>query len=58
MDYADLPIIDLAGAATVEGRIALAAQARDAMTDHGFFYVINHGYTAKQVRRLTFFIGA
>ncbi len=58
MDYADLPIIDLASAATVEGRIALAVQARDAMTDHGFFYVINHGYTPEQVSGLSFFIGA
>lgn len=56
MDYADLPIIDLAGAGTLKGRIALAAQARDAMTEHGFFCVINHGYKPEQVRKFCFFI--
>ncbi|KJA23967.1 hypothetical protein HYPSUDRAFT_66061 [Hypholoma sublateritium FD-334 SS-4] len=52
LDYADLPIIDLTGAGTPEGRIALAAQARDAMTNHGFFYVINHGYKSEQTKRI------
>ncbi|KJA19089.1 hypothetical protein HYPSUDRAFT_89571 [Hypholoma sublateritium FD-334 SS-4] len=52
LEYADLPIIDLASAGTLEGRIALAAQARDAMTDHGFFCVINHGYKPAQTERI------
>ncbi|KAF8177668.1 Clavaminate synthase-like protein [Pholiota molesta] len=51
LEYADLPIIDLAGVGTPEGRVALAAQARDAMSNHGFFYVINHGYKPEQTKR-------
>ena len=50
MEYADLAIIDLEKAATPEGRAELAALARDAMRDIGFFYVVNHGYTQEQVR--------
>ena len=49
MDYADLPIIDLSKTATPEGRLALAQQACDAISNHGFFYVINHGLTPAQV---------
>ncbi|KAG6819190.1 hypothetical protein H0H93_014467 [Arthromyces matolae] len=52
LDYADLPIIDLSKAATFEGRSALAIQVRDAMLEHGFFYVINHGYTTTQSERI------
>ncbi|KAF8961432.1 Clavaminate synthase-like protein [Flammula alnicola] len=52
LEYADLPIIDLAEAGTSEGRLALAQQARDAMVNHGFFYVINHGYTPAQTQRI------
>lgn len=44
LDYADLPIIDLSNASNPEGRAALSIQVRDAMTEYGFFYVINHGY--------------
>lgn len=49
VDYADLPIIDVSLSTTPEARAELAIQVRDAMTDHGFFYVINHGYTSSQV---------
>lgn len=49
MDYADLPIIDLSKSTNPETRAELAIQARDAMTTHGFFYVINHGYKPVQV---------
>lgn len=52
LDYAALPVIDLAKAGTVEGRAALALQTRDAMTTHGFFYVVNHGYTLDQTERI------
>ncbi|RDB17173.1 hypothetical protein Hypma_001822 [Hypsizygus marmoreus] len=52
LDYADLPIIDISKATTPEGRAALASQVRNAMTDHGFFYVINHGYTKSQAERI------
>ena len=54
MDYAVLPIIDLAGTGTREGRLALAQQVRDAMSNHGFFCVINYGLTPAQVAILPF----
>ncbi|KAG6822725.1 hypothetical protein H0H87_002732, partial [Tephrocybe sp. NHM501043] len=49
LDYADLPVIDLSKASSLEGRVALSIQVREAMVDHGFFYVINHGYTTNEV---------
>ncbi|KIM41223.1 hypothetical protein M413DRAFT_27616 [Hebeloma cylindrosporum] len=52
VDYADLPIIDLSKVSTPEGRLALAQQARDAMSNQGFFYVINHGLTSAQTGRM------
>jgi isopenicillin N synthase-like dioxygenase len=52
VDYADLAIIDLSAAETVEGRAKLAAQVCEAMTTQGFFYVVNHGYTQAQVTPL------
>lgn len=52
MDYADLVIIDLAKMSTPEGVAELAKQARDAMRDVGFFYVINHGLALDQVSLL------
>ena len=52
MDYADLAIIDLAKATTPGGRAELAASARDAMRDIGFFYVINHGLPFPEVSHL------
>lgn len=53
MDYAELPVINLAKAVTPEGRAELAVQVRDAMVNQGFFYAINHGYTPSQVIRIT-----
>ena len=50
MDYADLVVIDLSKMSTPEGVAELTTQARDAMRDVGFFYVINHGLTLDQVR--------
>ncbi|KAG6904881.1 hypothetical protein DXG01_006479, partial [Tephrocybe rancida] len=52
VEYADLPAIDLSKASTLEGRVALSVEVRDAMTKHGFFYVINHGYTTAQSERI------
>jgi len=52
LDYADLPVIDLSKSETVEGRVALACQVKDAMLKHGFFYVINHGYSQAQTERM------
>ncbi|KAF7304538.1 Clavaminate synthase-like protein [Mycena chlorophos] len=52
LDYADLPFIDLALARTPEGRKALAQVLVDAMHTHGFFYVVNHGYTPEQTARI------
>ncbi|EMD36734.1 hypothetical protein CERSUDRAFT_50949 [Gelatoporia subvermispora B] len=52
LDYADLTIIDLSKAKTAEGRAELAVQARDAMTNQGFFYVVNHGLTPAENARI------
>ncbi|TFK89218.1 Clavaminate synthase-like protein [Polyporus arcularius HHB13444] len=52
LEWADLPIVDISKAATPEGRAALAPQVRDAMRTHGFFYIINHGYTQAQTDRI------
>ncbi|KAI0783193.1 Clavaminate synthase-like protein [Abortiporus biennis] len=52
LDYADLAIIDLSKAASPEGRAQLAVQARDAMREQGFFYVINHGLSQEQNDRI------
>ncbi|KAF9457899.1 hypothetical protein BDZ94DRAFT_161733 [Collybia nuda] len=52
LDYADLPVIDLSKCTTPEARKGLAIQVRDAMTTHGFFYAINHGYTVAQTDRI------
>jgi isopenicillin N synthase-like dioxygenase len=49
VDYADLPVIDLSKSGTLEERLALANQLKDAMSSHGFFYIINHGYSKSQV---------
>lgn len=49
VEYADLAVIDLSKARTESGRKALADQVVKAMATHGFFYVINHGYTQEQV---------
>ncbi|KAL4248225.1 Isopenicillin N synthase-like superfamily protein, partial [Pleurotus pulmonarius] len=53
IEYADLAIIDISKAATPEGRAELAITVREAMTNVGFFYVINHGYDQAQVDRMT-----
>lgn len=49
VEYANLAIIDLAKAATIEGRGELVLQVKKALANHGFFYAINHGYTQAQV---------
>ncbi|KAJ7691339.1 hypothetical protein B0H17DRAFT_1159825 [Mycena rosella] len=48
LEYADLAVIDLSKAKTEAGRKALATDVVNAMATHGFFYVINHGYTQEQ----------
>ncbi|KAF5349238.1 hypothetical protein D9756_009416 [Leucocoprinus leucothites] len=52
LDYADLPIIDFSYLATEADRTTLAGQIKDAILQHGFFYVINHGYTSQQTKRV------
>ncbi|KAJ7851329.1 hypothetical protein B0H13DRAFT_2400039 [Mycena leptocephala] len=52
LEYADLAIIDLSKAKTEAGRKALTAEVVSAMHSHGFFYVINHGYTQEQTTRV------
>jgi isopenicillin N synthase-like dioxygenase len=49
VDYADLPVVDLNQAQTPEGRAELAIQVREAMSKHGFLYVVNHGYSKVEV---------
>lgn len=49
VEFADLAIIDLAKGSTPDGRAQLALDVTQAMAQQGFFYVINHGYTSKQV---------
>ncbi|KAF5393085.1 hypothetical protein D9757_001267 [Collybiopsis confluens] len=52
LDYAELPIVDLSKASTYEGRLELAVQVRQAMSEHGFFYAVNHGYSKEQMDRV------
>ncbi|KAI0733309.1 hypothetical protein C8Q72DRAFT_633485 [Fomitopsis betulina] len=52
LEYADLAILDFAKIGTSEGRAELAVQLRDAMTTHGFFYIINHGLVQAENDRM------
>ncbi|KAJ6498545.1 hypothetical protein C8R47DRAFT_1175638 [Mycena vitilis] len=52
LEYADLPIIDLSKAQDAKGRAELTAQMSTAMQTRGFFYAVNHGYTASQTERM------
>ncbi|KAH7915946.1 Clavaminate synthase-like protein [Hygrophoropsis aurantiaca] len=52
LDYADLAVIDLAKASTPAGRTELASEVKAALLEHGFFYVINHGYSQTQTERM------
>ncbi|KAF8888034.1 hypothetical protein BD779DRAFT_474689 [Infundibulicybe gibba] len=52
LDYANLAIIDLAKYNSPEGRAELVKEVREALSTVGFFYVINHGYTQEQTRRI------
>ncbi|KIY73903.1 Clavaminate synthase-like protein [Cylindrobasidium torrendii FP15055 ss-10] len=52
LEYADLAIVDLSKIETESGRAELTEQVRRAMREVGFFYVVNHGYTAEQTRRI------
>jgi isopenicillin N synthase-like dioxygenase len=53
VEYANLPIIDISKADTEEGRALLAIEVKEALHNHGFFYVVNHGYSQAQVRALS-----
>ncbi|EJD38868.1 Clavaminate synthase-like protein [Auricularia subglabra TFB-10046 SS5] len=50
--WADLPTVDLSLAGTPKGRKELVGIVKNAMRDHGFFYVINHGLTPDQNARM------
>ncbi|KAJ8083105.1 hypothetical protein PM082_008974 [Marasmius tenuissimus] len=50
LDFADLPIIDLAQART--NPTAAAEQVRDAMTTQGFLYIVNHGLSTSEMERM------
>jgi len=58
VQYADLAIIDLSKTATAEGRAELAVQLREALTTHGFCYIINHGYTQTQVKYVKYCVSS
>lgn len=49
VEFADLVVIDLSKADTIDGRKELLAQLTEVLKIHGCFYVINHGYTLEQV---------
>jgi isopenicillin N synthase-like dioxygenase len=49
VDYADLAILDFSKAVTPEGRAELAATARDALHNIGFFCIVNHGMLQTEV---------
>ncbi|KAF7368490.1 hypothetical protein MVEN_00172200 [Mycena venus] len=49
LDYADLAVIDFSEAHDAKGRAELVIQVSEAIQTHGFFYIINHGYTPAQV---------
>lgn len=52
LDCADLPTINLSKMESAQCRAALAFQVRDALLTHGFFYVVNHGYSQAQTDRM------
>ncbi|KAK7043181.1 hypothetical protein VNI00_008535 [Paramarasmius palmivorus] len=52
LEWADLAIIDFSQANTPAGRQELAKQICQAMKTHGFFYIVNHGYTTEKTKRI------
>jgi isopenicillin N synthase-like dioxygenase len=56
VEYADLAIIDISRAGTEEGRAELAIEVREALLNHGFFYVVNHGYSQDQARQFFYVV--
>ncbi|TBU57579.1 Clavaminate synthase-like protein [Dichomitus squalens] len=52
LDYAEVPVIDLANVHTSQGHLELAPKVRDAMRNYGFMCVVNHGLSQAQNDRL------
>ncbi|KAF7298740.1 Flavonol synthase/flavanone 3-hydroxylase [Mycena indigotica] len=52
LDWADLAVIDLSKASDPDSQAELTKKVCDAMHNQGFFYVINHGWTAEQTARM------
>ncbi|KAF9487099.1 hypothetical protein BDN71DRAFT_737620 [Pleurotus eryngii] len=52
VDFADLAVIDLSKGSAPEGQAELVQQVRKALSEVGFFYVINHGYTPSETARI------
>ncbi|PCH36930.1 Clavaminate synthase-like protein [Wolfiporia cocos MD-104 SS10] len=52
LDYADLAIVDLSNANTPGGLAELALQVRNAVSEIGFFYAVNHGLTQAENERI------
>jgi isopenicillin N synthase-like dioxygenase len=50
VEYADLGIIDFSKVDTEEGRAELADQVKKGLRNHGFLYIVNHGYTQEEVK--------
>jgi hypothetical protein len=50
VEYADLGIIDFSKVDTEEGRAELADQVKNGLRNHGFLYIVNHGYTQEEVK--------
>ncbi len=56
VDFADLAVIDLSKLSTPGGQSELVQQLRRALLEVGFFYVINHGYTPSQVKKMLSYV--
>jgi isopenicillin N synthase-like dioxygenase len=50
VEYADLGVIDFSKVDTEEGRAELADQVKNGLRNHGFLYIVNHGYTQEEVK--------
>ncbi|OAX32942.1 Clavaminate synthase-like protein [Rhizopogon vinicolor AM-OR11-026] len=52
LEYVDLAVIDFSKAATEEGRAELADKVKEGLHNHGFLYIVNHGYKQEETTRM------
>ncbi|KAJ8593519.1 Clavaminate synthase-like protein [Rhizopogon salebrosus TDB-379] len=52
LEYADLGIIDFSKVDTEEGCAELADQVKKGLRNHGFLYIVNHGYTQEETNHM------